>query len=139
MNYTFQIEDKTKERHEKIIQCLYALGYKNSDTCVISAVEYTKKYGFQYPWTIIDIDRKVFSGNTREYKEHTTITFDEFLSLKKDVNIEIKLNDEYTAIVSKDNVKVGCQTFPLSVITKLYNAVEKMKHDHDVQLEKDEL
>lgn len=35
---------------------------------------------------------------------------------------EVKLNNEYTAIVSKDDVKVGCQTFPYDVIKEIVKA-----------------
>lgn len=124
MNYKYQIESETAGYHEKIIQCLYALGYKNSDTSVISAVEYWKKYGFAYPWTIIAVDSKIFSGNTRVYDEHKTITFDKFLSLKEELIIEVKLNEVYTAEVSNNGIKVGCTTFPLEIVNKLVKAIK---------------
>lgn len=46
-------------------------------------------------------------------------------SLKK--QIEIKLNDEYTAVVSKNFVQVGCQTFSWEKIEEVYKAIQKIK------------
>lgn len=120
---TYQIESKTEEHHSNIIRCLYALGYKSFGRNTVD--DYINQWKFSYPWTVIQIEQKNFGGNKSEWPEYTTITFDKFLSLKKELEIEIKLNDEYTAIISKDNVKVGCQTFPLSVIQELYNALKK--------------
>jgi hypothetical protein len=37
-------------------------------------------------------------------------------------SIEIQLNDSYTAVVSKDTVKVGCQEFPVSKLKELIEA-----------------
>jgi len=37
---------------------------------------------------------------------------------------EVKLNSEYSAIVSKDTIKVGCQTIP-------YEAVKEIVKAHD--------
>jgi hypothetical protein len=49
------------------------------------------------------------------------------LGTYKDPNIEVVLNDSYTAIVSKDSVKVGCQTFSHEKIKELYEATQKVK------------
>lgn len=47
--------------------------------------------------------------------------------LEKENEITIPLNSTHNAIVSKDNVTVGCQTFSHEAIEKLYNAVQKFK------------
>ena len=39
--------------------------------------------------------------------------------------ITVELNSEYTAVVSLENVKVGCQTFSFDKIANLMNAVNK--------------
>jgi hypothetical protein len=39
----------------------------------------------------------------------------------------VKLNDNYSAEVSRDTVKVGCQTFPASKIAELAEALEKVQ------------
>lgn len=50
----------------------------------------------------------------------------DFLSSFKK-QIEIKLNDEYTAVVNKNFVQVGCQTFPLEKIEEVYEAIQTLK------------
>ncbi len=39
---------------------------------------------------------------------------------------EVKLNSQYTAVVSKTEIKVGCQTFPVSILKELQSAVDKL-------------
>lgn len=41
----------------------------------------------------------------------------------------VVLNDKYSAVVSKDEIAVGCQRFPLSVARKLMDAVEKIQSE----------
>lgn len=40
--------------------------------------------------------------------------------------IEVKLNDTYTAKVTKDSIKVGCQTFPVSILKELNEALKNL-------------
>lgn len=40
--------------------------------------------------------------------------------------IKVNLNSEYTAYVSKDGIKVGCQIFPLSILDELVKARDKI-------------
>ena len=47
--------------------------------------------------------------------------------IRYDVAVTIKLNDEYSAIVSKDDVKVGCQTFTHTAILEVAEAIKKRK------------
>lgn len=41
--------------------------------------------------------------------------------------VTVKLNDSYSAVVSKDTVKVGCQTFPIDILKKLQTAADSLK------------
>ena len=43
------------------------------------------------------------------------------------VEVEVSLNDEYTATVTSEGVKVGCQTFSLDKIEELVQAAKKVK------------
>lgn len=52
----------------------------------------------------------------------------EYLS-KKEFREEIKLNDEYNAIVTADGVKVGCQGFTFEAIEGLYESVQRAKKE----------
>lgn len=67
-------------------------------------------------------------SNPKDYpnsrKVRTLKQLDEFFEfLKTDGKRFVKLNDEYTAEVTKTHVIVGCQEFPHSVVRKLYEAL----------------
>ncbi len=38
----------------------------------------------------------------------------------------VVLNDSYSAVVTRNGIKVGCQTFPLSIVAELQKAVDKV-------------
>jgi len=77
--------------------------------------------GFQFP----NYDGHFDWSSTPEGK--TEVSIDEFLALLEKPNtISIKLNDQYMAEVSKDMVKVGCQTFPFSKIEEIVEAHAKL-------------
>ncbi len=63
------------------------------------------------------------SGYTGNLK---MLTLEEFLSLFESQEIVVKLSDSDTAIVKKEGVKVGCQTFPLTIINDLAAAVKEV-------------
>ena len=39
---------------------------------------------------------------------------------------KVKLNSDYTATVTKETIKVGCQTFPVSILKDLQKALESL-------------
>lgn len=45
-------------------------------------------------------------------------------------NIEVKLNASYTAKVNAETITVGCQTFPVSILSDLSKAVEQFKDNN---------
>jgi hypothetical protein len=60
------------------------------------------------------------------YRKHV-YPFSEIHKLLIDVQeseIEVKLNNKYTALVSKKGIQVGCQLFPLSIVSDLAEAVK---------------
>lgn len=40
--------------------------------------------------------------------------------------LSVKLNDSHTAVISKDGVKVGCQTFPIEKIQEIIDTYNKL-------------
>ncbi len=101
---------------------------KNADGSV-DWVAFEKKYHQStYPYVQVSISSKSISGSGCG---STFTTLDEVLTListpVKPTNVEVKLNDEYTAVVTKDTIVVGCQTFPISALTALNEAVNKLK------------
>ena len=53
------------------------------------------------------------------------ITLDDLYYMNK--NIEFKLNNEHTAIISENKVLVGCQEFSIDTIIELGQVAEKHK------------
>ena len=51
----------------------------------------------------------------------------ELLFVPPFVPVEVKLNDEYTAVIQQDgSIKVGCQTFSFSAIVNLVREIENV-------------
>ncbi|NBO22434.1 hypothetical protein EBU94_03710 [bacterium] len=59
------------------------------------------------------------------------LSLDEFalkmMGLGKPISYKVKLNDNHEAVVTKYSIKVGCQTFPHSIVEELKAAIEKLK------------
>lgn len=49
------------------------------------------------------------------------------MAVNKPKTIQVQLNSLYTAYVTKDHVKVGCQTFPMSVMDKINDAIQRVR------------
>ncbi len=60
-----------------------------------------------------------------------SLSFDQFILALMGKRVvkptTVKLNDRYNAVVTKDEVTVGCQTFNHEVIKQLYDAISNMK------------
>ena len=56
------------------------------------------------------------------------ISFKEIGNLDVHINlkVEVVLNSDYTAVVTKDTITVGCQKFPIAVLQKLLEAQLKV-------------
>ena len=52
------------------------------------------------------------------------VTLDDLFKAKIHEDVEIELNDEYTAIVKKDHVSVGCQEISFDKVKEIYDAIE---------------
>jgi len=61
--------------------------------------------------------------NVKNIKEITEKEYLDFNNPK----FTVVLNNEYTAEVTKDNIKVGCQLFPHSIVKDLQEALDKIK------------
>ena len=89
----------------------------------------TLKYG--YPRSDYG-GRLVFLSNKLQgsWDKVQILSFDQFIlaMMGKSVPrvINVKLNDRYNAVVTKDEVVVGCQTFSHDVIKELYEAIGKV-------------
>lgn len=44
-------------------------------------------------------------------------------------SVRVRLNDSYTAVVGKDKIVVGCQSFKTDIVKKLQNALDELNAD----------
>lgn len=96
--------------------------------------ELTAQRWFDNRWVIL-AGCKTGKHISGYYTDHppggTLIAFNEVFEQlayhDKPAFVEVKLNDEHTAKVYKDRVEVGCQSFPVDVVGKLAEALEKVK------------
>lgn len=86
-----------------------------------------------YPSIHVNLDSKNVSGYlTSRSNPGTEVSFDQLVKLTVEstqvvTEVSVKLNDQYTAVVSKTGIVVGCQTFSLESLAKLTEALEKIK------------
>lgn len=97
--------------------------------CLIYKEVLSKIVDKEYERFYWDKDDKYISQTCAEINdnEYIWVSFEEFkafLQGKGKCNLpfkqDLKLSDSYTATVTKDNVKVGCQTFTHNTIKLLY-------------------
>ncbi len=90
-----------------------------------------KRYpNYHFEFENQEITQNCADSNDNEYH---FVSFNEFCNYIKGKGIKIKppfkqelvLNGSYKAIVTKENVKVGCQEFSHDIIKKLYEASQE--------------
>jgi len=87
----------------------------------------TNEFDIRYPYLYWYSSNKQMSQSRNHYSEKICNTADEFISnFEKPTEIKIKLNDKYTALVTKNEINVGCQTFTKEVFEDVYNALLKL-------------
>jgi hypothetical protein len=129
MKEQYQIATTNKIEKRATIAALLAIGYRwSNETC--STVEFVTNRLEDYPVIVVFPYDKTLSGNLAiRDNGGMVITLSDFLKLEEKIEIiiEVVLNDKYTAEVSKKGIKVGCTTFPLSVMKKLLKACDEIE------------
>lgn len=114
-----------------------------NETGKFDIYEKTLKYGFdlKYPNLYVEslYNEKAHVSQTcdivsdlekmaiRSPKMYKLLNPDDFFKAAIDMvarPIEVKLNNQYTAKITKDTVEVGCQKFPISVIKEVLRTWE---------------
>lgn len=111
-----------------VLAALFAQGYSLGAQDVKTMENMEKIYGNWHAWPLLSFDPE-----TRRMDMHyngyaaANVLLEQVLdgSLAPVVEV-VKLNSGHEAIVSKNGVKVNCQTFPLDVIDKLAAAKAKV-------------
>lgn len=126
----YQIHCTNKAQILAIFNYFKALGWKitletHYGNLVLLAQEYLKSY----PYVIIHSSIQEIGGNSNSCSDGINISFNEiFTNFAAPDYIEVPLNEKYTAKVTKTEIAVGCQTFPIDILQKLvqaHNQIEK--------------
>lgn len=120
----YQIYLPDEKQATAVFTYLESVGVSISETVQggTTAAEKAKEYAKNYPWVVIRKDEKYVGGNYGPDKRYKTLDFNELFNLFAEIKVEVKLNDNHSAIVNKNGIVVGCQTFPLSIIDELVKA-----------------
>lgn len=100
----------------------YSDNNKNKELCSISGSTKAAKEHYFY----FNLETKNMGGII-DPKKHKIYTLDEIFSLFIFKPITVKLNNQYSAVINKDNVEVGCQTFTHEKIDELHAASLKAR------------
>lgn len=124
MKYTIKIHNKEhyKAVEARLIELGYMMGrYGNSDLSDFEALDFFQ-FSEDYP---LDSGRVFNRGGDRG----KLVTLEDLYSDRSLVykTAEVKLNSEYTAVVTKSGISVGCQTFKPKVIDKLFEVWESVR------------
>jgi hypothetical protein len=89
------------------------------------------KFDNIFPYMLWDGEEITASKSKYSNDEVQVDSFEEFIAFFEiPVSIDVKLNDNYTAVVKRDGtINVGCQTFTFDAMKELYNAVKEMEGD----------
>ena len=80
-----------------------------------------------YPYVNVNNSGVTGSCSSKDCFDRKVIDFSELGNyLMEEKPRKVKLNDEYTAEVTRNEVTVGCQKFPISVIKDIVKAAESL-------------
>ena len=98
-----------------------------------SAPHGADKFDNIFPYMVWDGEEITASKSKDKHNSYEVQvdSFEEFITFFEiPVSIDVKLNDNYTAVVKRDGtINVGCQTFTFDAMKELYNAVKEMEED----------
>ena len=137
MSKTIYLKSTDEKIHRAIFFSLYGMGYRFNR--VLDANLAWQSYMsagkiVDWPYIAAEKTNKEIIGRRNsdnfESGDERVYTIEQFilgLVLVSPIPpIEVKLNKDYTAIVSDEHVEVGCQTFEHGVILELAEAVDKV-------------
>lgn len=90
----------------------------------IPVYEHTNEYDPNFPYLKWDGECLCQTTNWKGMEKYS---LGQFMNKFMNISHTVRLNSEYLATVTKENVKVGCQTFSHEVIDKLYEASQEVR------------
>lgn len=117
------LNNKNPETQKIIISMFKAMG--------LPVHEDTKSYDFMYPYLLWDGVELCQSRHNIHISDQEIFvkTMEEFMSYFVtigDVHI-VKISDKYNAEITKESLKVGCQTLSFELVKELYNTMERLQ------------
>lgn len=130
MRKAYQIRTANDDEHRVVLGTLLALGY-NDRYCKDTSLNATVKELKDYPYICV-YPRSTGGGELGgNFEPHISngpvLSLGEFLHETFINEVVVELNSSHVAIVTKDKIKVGCQTFPLSIVDDLAKAIASLK------------
>lgn len=135
MKYTDTIYYRVKSEAEYCAIYLYlnALGWDIKLNDERTLVEEAKNDFKHWPYVSINVSTK----QIKQHKLHgildgwtclTTVSelFKHIEKSTKPQSVIVKLNDEYNAEITETHIKVGCQTFPITILDELNKARQEL-------------
>ena len=126
------IKPKSKAQQDLIVKLLKDR-FSNSNKKINNELD----VGLYYRFTLDSYSGYASKGFDEKHSEDTIrkycnnaieITLEEFVDLMAvPESQKVKLNNQYTAIVTKDKIVVGCQQFDVSILEELNKAANKFK------------
>jgi hypothetical protein len=130
MKTVVKVKDKTQ--FEAIVALLLISGKKFSDSnSTLSSKEYTEKYYERFPYPIIDHPTmNCWNGTYGSYKVlNWPEQAEEILNVIFKKTYAIEDFCDYSAEVTEDGIKVGCQTIKFDKFDELVKLVKEFKEE----------
>jgi hypothetical protein len=129
MNKRIDITSKNNVEHKALMAILYSLGWVYASDHTYELAHQNKS---QYKSTVVYPNKRL-GGNTeychgaseKEYIFSRDIA--EILDILAGREITITNVGDYNAIVSRENVQVGCQVISHNKVIEIYEAIQKIK------------
>ena len=121
-----QYKARTVQEAEAILAFWSGRGYKFDTKMGLDTLTETAKWYFDdYPYVVVYHNRRKISGYTYQ-QEYKIVSFVDIFNIQPEKMVNVILNNEYTAEVSENGIKVGCQTFSLEIVEKLVAAKKEV-------------
>ena len=127
----YKIEAKSKEQHRLIFRILAEYGYGWFTPCDSTEETFEKRSPFE-SWPIISFNTETFLCDAHRGNHIDTISLPAMIRILEDhqplkfITIE-NFVDGYDATITKDEVKVGCQTISKEKVQELFTAFDMVQ------------
>lgn len=95
--------------------------------CGIEINSETDRYPYDRDFPYIVWNGRYITQSKKREEHYVVVSVDEFIQMIKDTKEHtVELNSEYDCLIKKDEVIVGCQTIPMSVVQEIVKRHKKL-------------